>query len=39
MGFIILLLSVELLLAIRLPGPNLGAPIRRLLGIGPGEPG
>jgi hypothetical protein len=33
MALIILILFVELLLAIVLPAPNLGAPIRRLLGI------
>jgi hypothetical protein len=36
MAFIILLLFMELLLAIVLPGPNMGAPMRRLLGIRPG---
>ena len=33
MAFIILVLFMELLLAIVLPGPNMGAPMRRLLGI------
>lgn len=38
MAFIILLLIVELILAIVLPSPNLGAPVRYLLGIRRGEP-
>jgi hypothetical protein len=38
MALIILILFVELLLAIRLPGPNMGAPVRFLLGIRRGEP-
>jgi hypothetical protein len=38
MAIIVLLLFVELLLAILLPAPNMGAPIRRLLGISRGEP-
>jgi hypothetical protein len=33
MAFIILILFLELLLTILLPGPNMGAPIRSLLGI------
>jgi hypothetical protein len=33
MAIIVLILLVELILAILLPAPNLGAPIRRLLGI------
>jgi len=38
MAIIVLILFVELFLAILLPAPNLGAPIRRLLGISRGEP-
>jgi hypothetical protein len=38
MALIVLILLIELLLAIVLPAPNLGAPIRRLLGIRQGEP-
>ena len=38
MAFIVLLLTVEILLAIVLPSPNLGAPVRYLLGIRRGEP-
>jgi hypothetical protein len=38
MAFIILLLFLEILLAILLPAPNMGAPIRYLLGIRRGEP-
>jgi hypothetical protein len=38
MAIIVLILCVELLLAILLPAPNMGAPIRRLLGISRGEP-
>jgi hypothetical protein len=38
MATIVLILFVELLLAILLPAPNMGAPIRRLLGISRGEP-
>jgi hypothetical protein len=38
MTIIVLILFVELLLAILLPAPNMGAPIRRLLGISRGEP-
>ena len=37
MAIITLILFVELLLAILLPAPNMGAPIRRLLGIRHGE--
>jgi hypothetical protein len=37
MAIIVLILFVELLLAILLPAPNMGAPIRRLLGIRQGE--
>jgi hypothetical protein len=33
MASVILILVVELLLTIRLPGPNMGAPVRFLLGI------
>jgi hypothetical protein len=33
MAIIVLILLAELILAILLPAPNLGAPIRRLLGI------
>jgi hypothetical protein len=36
MAFIILVLFMELLLAIVLPGPNMGAPMRGLFGIRPG---
>jgi len=32
-AFIILILFMEVLLAILLPGPNMGAPVRFLLGI------
>ena len=38
MAIIALILFVELLLAILLPAPNMGAPIRRLLGMSRGEP-
>ena len=38
MALIILILFMEFLLAIVLPAPNMGAPIRRLLGIRQGEP-
>ena len=38
MVFIILILLMEILLAILLPGPNMGAPMRFLLGIRRGEP-
>ncbi len=38
MAFIIVLLLVEIILAIFLPSPNLGAPVRFLLGIRRGEP-
>jgi hypothetical protein len=37
MAIVVLILFVELLLAIVLPAPNMGAPIRRLLGIRRGE--
>jgi hypothetical protein len=37
MALIILLLLMEIPLAIVLPAPNMGAPIRRLLGIRRGE--
>ena len=37
MAIIVLILLVELLLAILLPAPNMGAPIRRLLGVRQGE--
>jgi hypothetical protein len=33
MAIVVLILFMELLLAILLPAPNMGAPIRRLLGI------
>jgi hypothetical protein len=33
MAFIILFLFIEILFAILLPGPNMGAPVRFLLGI------
>jgi hypothetical protein len=38
MAFIVLFLFMEILLAILLPGPNMGAPVRFLLGVGRGEP-
>jgi hypothetical protein len=38
MAVVILVLSVEVLLAILLPGPNMGAPVRYLLGFRRGEP-
>jgi hypothetical protein len=37
MALIVLILLVELFFAIVLPAPNMGAPIRRLLGIRQGE--
>ena len=37
MTIVVLILFVEFLLAIVLPAPNMGAPIRRLLGIRRGE--
>lgn len=38
MAFIILILFIEMLLAILLPSPNMGAPVRYLLGIRRVEP-
>ncbi len=38
MALIVLFLFIEMLLAILLPGPNMGAPMRFLLGIRQGEP-
>jgi hypothetical protein len=38
MAFITLILFMEILLAILLPGPNMGAPVRFLLGVRQGEP-
>ncbi len=38
MAFVVLFLFIETLLAILLPGPNMGAPMRFLLGIRRGEP-
>ncbi len=38
MAVICLILLVELFLAIVLPGPSLGAPVRYLLGIRRGKP-
>jgi hypothetical protein len=38
MAFIVVIFFTEILLAILLPGPNMGAPIRSLLGIRRGEP-
>lgn len=38
MALISLILFMEILLAILLPGPNMGAPVRFLLGIRQGEP-
>jgi hypothetical protein len=38
MAFIIVFLFMEILLAILLPGPDMGAPMRSLLGIRRGEP-
>jgi len=35
MAFIILLFSIEILLAILLPAPNMGPPMRYLLGWAP----
>jgi hypothetical protein len=37
MALIVLILLIELFFAIVLPAPNMGAPIRRLLGIRQGE--
>jgi hypothetical protein len=38
MAFITLILFLELLLAILLPAPNMGAPMRFLLGVRQGAP-
>jgi len=38
MTSVVLILSIEIILAILLPAPNMGAPIRFLLGIRRREP-